>query len=204
GTGEAAVSASVTTASATSADGPDGATAGGAAEAGAAAAPVASVTTASLVPTSTVAPSGTRISETTPDAGEGTSESTLSVETSNSGSSWAIGSPTFFIQRMIVPSVTVSPSCGIVMSGNVKSPSRQGKDRLAEGLGQRRMRLYVLRYLLRRRFPVDGQVGLPELLCHPRAGHVHAQEASRSSVRQFLANDLHEPVGLAEDAGAAV
>ena len=42
-----------------------------------------------VAPTSTVSPSGTRISVSTPAAGEGTSESTLSVETSKSGSSWA-------------------------------------------------------------------------------------------------------------------
>ena len=40
-----------------------------------------------LTPTSTVSPSGTRISVSTPAAGDGTSESTLSVETSKSGSS---------------------------------------------------------------------------------------------------------------------
>ena len=48
---------------------------------------VASPITARRAPTSTVSPSGTRISVSTPAAGAGTSESTLSVETSNSGSS---------------------------------------------------------------------------------------------------------------------
>ena len=42
---------------------------------------------------------------------------------------------------MIVPSVTVSPSCGIVMSANVETPSGEGEHRLAEGLGKRRVRL---------------------------------------------------------------
>jgi hypothetical protein len=79
--------------------------------------------TASLTPTSTVSPSGTKISVKTPAAGEGTSESTLSVETSKSGSSRATSSPTAFIQRVTVPSVTVSPSCGIMTSANVQAPS---------------------------------------------------------------------------------
>src|SRR5205823_8929333 len=76
----------------------------------------ASDTTARRVPTSTVSPSGTRISVTKPADGAGTSESTLSVETSKSGSSASTRSPTCFNQRVIVPSVTVSPSWGIVTS----------------------------------------------------------------------------------------
>ena len=58
------------------------------------AAPAPSPITASRTPTSTVSPSGTRISVRTPAAGEGTSESTLSVETSKSGSSRSTWSPT--------------------------------------------------------------------------------------------------------------
>ena len=42
---------------------------------------------------------------------------------------------------MIVPSVTVSPSCGIVMSANVKTPSGECEHRLTERLGERRVRL---------------------------------------------------------------
>ena len=76
-------------------------------------APSPSEMTASRVPTSSVSPSWTRISLSVPAAGAGTSESTLSVETSNSGSSASTWSPTLFSQRVIVPSVTVSPSCGI-------------------------------------------------------------------------------------------
>jgi hypothetical protein len=62
------------------------------------------------VPTSTVSPSCTRISAKVPAAGDGTSESTLSVETSKSGSSRATASPTAFNHFVMVPSVTVSPS----------------------------------------------------------------------------------------------
>ena len=47
---------------------------------------------------------------------DGTSVSTFSVETSNSTSSTATSSPTCLCHRMMVPSVTVSPSCGIVTS----------------------------------------------------------------------------------------
>ena len=50
----------------------------------------------------------------TPSYGLGISESTLSVDTSNSGSSNATSSPTCLSQVLIVPSVTVSPSLGIV------------------------------------------------------------------------------------------
>jgi hypothetical protein len=83
--------------------------------------------TARRAPTSTVSPSATRISESVPVAGAGTSESTLSVETSKSGSSRLTGSPIAFIQRVIVPSVTVSPSCGMVTSTNVEPPSGQSQ-----------------------------------------------------------------------------
>ena len=50
----------------------------------------------------------------TPDAGDGISVSTLSVETSRRASSTVTLSPTCFNQRVTVPSVTDSPSAGIV------------------------------------------------------------------------------------------
>ena len=65
------------------------------------------------VPTETVSPSFTRISRMVPAAGDGTSVSTLSVDISTRTSSSAIVSPTCLAQRRMVPSVTVSPSCGI-------------------------------------------------------------------------------------------
>ncbi len=82
----------------------------------AAASPSDSVITASRAPIGTVSPSATRISTTSPATGEGTSASTLSVDTSSSASSTATRSPTCLHHRKTVPSVTVSPSCGIVMS----------------------------------------------------------------------------------------
>ncbi len=66
------------------------------------------------VPTGTVSPDATRISTTTPSYGLGISESTLSVDTSNSGSSKATSSPACLNQFVISPSVTVSPSLGMV------------------------------------------------------------------------------------------
>ncbi|SIN58662.1 Uncharacterised protein [Mycobacteroides abscessus subsp. abscessus] len=50
----------------------------------------------------------------TPATGDGISVSTLSVETSTSGSSTPTSSPTFLSQRVTVPSVTDSPSSGIL------------------------------------------------------------------------------------------
>src|ERR1019366_3738822 len=65
-------------------------------------------------PTATVVSTGTSMARIVPVAGEGISVSTLSVETSRSGSSTLIVSPTFLSQRVTVPSVTDSPRAGIV------------------------------------------------------------------------------------------
>src|ERR1039458_6708089 len=72
--------------------------------------------TATLDPVSTVSPSSARIGVKTPAAGEGISESTLSVDTSKSGSSRATTSPTFLNHWVMIPSVTDSPSDGSVTS----------------------------------------------------------------------------------------
>ena len=69
---------------------------------------------ASRAPTGTVESTETSIEMITPDTGDGISVSTLSVETSSSGSSTLTVSPTFLSQRVTVPSVTLSPSAGIV------------------------------------------------------------------------------------------
>ena len=74
------------------------------------------VITAMRVPTSTVSPSATRISETMPLPGDGTSVSTLSVEISTIVSSASTRSPTCFRQRVIVPSDTLTPIWGITTS----------------------------------------------------------------------------------------
>jgi hypothetical protein len=59
----------------------------------------------------------------TPETGEGISVSTLSVETSSSGSSACTCSPSRFSQRVTVPSVTLSPSCGIDTETDMASSS---------------------------------------------------------------------------------
>src|SRR5437763_11145941 len=57
----------------------------------------------------------------TPAAGEGISVSTLSVETSSNGSSASTRSPSFFNQRVTVPSETLSPRRGIVTETDMTS-----------------------------------------------------------------------------------
>ena len=74
-------------------------------------------------PTSTVSSSSAKIFKRTPAAGDGISVSTLSVETSSNGSSAATVSPTCFSQRVIVPSVTDSPSSGISTENAIVSDS---------------------------------------------------------------------------------
>ena len=77
----------------------------------------ASPITASWPPTSTVSSSPAVISRSVPATGEGISVSTLSVDTSSSGSSTSTWSPTCLSQRVTVPSVTLSPSSGIFTAG---------------------------------------------------------------------------------------
>ena len=89
---------------------------------GTAAASSGSPMTASTPPTSTVSSSVASMLSSTPDAGAGISVSTLSVETSRSGSSAATVSPTAFNHRVIVPSVTLSPSCGMVTVTGMRAP----------------------------------------------------------------------------------
>ncbi len=67
-------------------------------------------------PTSTVSPASARISVSVPEAGEGTSASTLSVEISTIVSSISTLSPAALAHSRIVPSETDSPIWGIVMS----------------------------------------------------------------------------------------
>ena len=71
--------------------------------------------------TGTVSPSFARISTSTPAEGDGISASTLSVEISKSGSSRSTRSPTFLIQRTMVPSAIDSPIWGITTSDMVAS-----------------------------------------------------------------------------------
>ncbi len=119
GTGSAGAttgSAGATTGSAGASSGSAGASSGSAGTCSGAGVGTSSAAaiTASGVPTVTVSPSATRISCTTPAAGDGTSASTLSVEISRSTSSASMESPGCLAHLRMVPSVMVSPSCGIV------------------------------------------------------------------------------------------
>src|SRR5437763_15185745 len=71
---------------------------------------------ASSVPTSTVAPGSTSISATRPEAGDGISASTLSVEISTIASTAFTQSPTRLRHSTIVPSATDTPICGMFTS----------------------------------------------------------------------------------------
>ena len=109
-----------------------GATGAGAAATGAApAAPIR----ARRAPTATVESTATSIARIVPEAGDGISVSTLSVDTSSRGSSTLIVSPTFLSQRVTVPSVTLSPRAGIVTTTPATEPVVAGATGAAAGAG---------------------------------------------------------------------
>jgi len=83
---------------------------------GAAGAPPPSAMTATMAPTGATSPAETRISASTPVAVDGTSIETLSVSISNRLSPGLTGSPAALNHLVILPSATVSPSCGISTS----------------------------------------------------------------------------------------
>ena len=78
--------------------------------------PAPAVIRAITCPTRTVSPSWARISAIVPEAGAGSSMSTLSVEISTTVSPSLTASPTFTLHSRIVPSVTDSPPVGVTMS----------------------------------------------------------------------------------------
>src|SRR5882672_7142860 len=81
-----------------------------------AAAPMPSEITATMAPTSATSPARTRISASTPVVVDGTSIDTLSVSISNRLSPGLTASPADLNHFVILPSATVSPSCGISTS----------------------------------------------------------------------------------------
>src|SRR5262249_38287301 len=81
-----------------------------------AAAAAPSEITATIAPTGATSPSDTRISASTPAVVDGTSIDTLSVSISNKLSPGLIASPADLNHLVILPSATVSPSCGISTS----------------------------------------------------------------------------------------
>ena len=155
--------------------------------------------TARSAPTGTVSSSWARISCRVPATGEGISVSTLSVETSSSGSSTSTRSPTFFSQRVTVPSVTDSPRAGMVtrsdmtcsllfpVSGSsvcVQGLTRQGQVCLAERLVLCGVRVDETGDVLRVRLPVHDELCLADLLAHPGADHVDADDGSVDLARR--------------------
>src|SRR4029078_874911 len=113
-------------------------------------------------------------------------------------------SPTFLNQRVIVPSVTVSPSCGNVTSAmgvvflldrsGVQAAAREGQYGFTEQLREAGVWLDEFGNLRRRGFPVDGEVTAAQLFGHPRPNHVHPQDLPGGSVGLFLGDDLDQPV----------
>src|SRR4029453_15019235 len=96
-----------------------GAAGGGALAAGAGApaiTPPSPAITANTAPTSPVSPACTRISASVPVVIDGTSIDTLSVSISNRLSPGLTASPADLNHLVILPSATVSPSCGISTS----------------------------------------------------------------------------------------
>ena len=81
-----------------------------------AAAPVPSAITPTTAPTGATSPAGTRISASTPVVVDGTSIDTLSVSISNRLSPGLTVAPAATNHLVILPSATVSPSCGISTS----------------------------------------------------------------------------------------
>src|SRR5579872_3671977 len=86
-------------------------------------APAPSAITATIAPTGATSPAGTRISDNTPALVAGTSIDTLSVSISNRLSPGATASPADLNHLVILPSATVSPSCGMRMFISPLSPS---------------------------------------------------------------------------------
>ena len=78
-----------------------------------AAAPPSPAITATTKPTGTTSPAGTRISVSVPAEIAGTSIEVLSVSISNRFSPGFTVSPADLNHLVILPSATVSPSCGI-------------------------------------------------------------------------------------------
>src|SRR5215213_4672955 len=93
-----------------------GSAAGSSSPAAAGALPLVGAISARTAPTSTVSPSAKWIFTTVPEAGAGTSASTLSVEISTSVSSSETASPSCLCHSRMVPSETDSPIAGMATS----------------------------------------------------------------------------------------
>ncbi len=119
------------------------------------------------VPTATVSSGSTSSSTTVPATGEGSSASTLSVETSTSGSSFATVSPGLTSHSSTVPSATESPISG--MATSTSSPVALVLI-VGRRIGGRLPRLDLAQHLAHG----HGLVGLGEdLRQHARGGGEH-------------------------------
>src|SRR3954464_979308 len=74
------------------------------------------------------------ISTTVPDAGDGTSVSTLSVEISTIVSSASMRSPSCLAQRLIVPSETLTPIWGMTTSTRLPTAMCSAPSQLRESV----------------------------------------------------------------------
>src|SRR5215204_2057677 len=142
----------------------------------------ATATSTISVPTSTVEPSETRNFSMVPATGDGSSALTLSVSTSARGSSISTSSPSALSQRVMVPSVTLSPSCGIV-TGFATAPPLVARQ-LEHGL------FYLL---LRRQEPFHHRVG------ESRRWHVGRTEAHHGAIEPFESLACHYGRYLSRD-----
>src|SRR5688572_20330574 len=151
--------------------------------------------TASSEPTSAVSSSATTMRVSTPAAGDGISVSTLSVETSSNGSSASTWSPSCFNQRVTVPSVTLSPSRGMVTDTGISSSllltvdvqrlAGQREVRLAEGLRLGGVAVDQGGDVGRVRLPVVDQLRLADEFADPAADHVDADHRSLGRAHQL-------------------
>src|SRR5215211_1720369 len=151
----------------------------------------ATATSTISVPTLTVEPSETRNFSILPATGDGSSALTLSVSTSARGSSISTSSPSALSQRVMVPSLPLSPRCGIVTGFATIPPlvTRQ----LEHGLF----------YLLRRRHEM-----LHHRVGESRRGHVGGAEAHHRPIEplerlarhdgRYLSRDRARQVGLGD------
>ena len=114
-------------------------------------------------------------------------------------------SPTCLNHRVIVPSVTVSPSCGIVTSTAFSSGGGRIGAAVQGAAGERERGLRRTARSAsgaggsatrgrRRSPPSSREVALGEQLGRPRPGDVHAEQRAVA-----LGDDLHQAVGLADD-----
>src|SRR5579862_7383753 len=114
----------------------------------------------------------------TPVTGAGTSALTLSVDTSTNDSYFSTVSPTFLSHCATVPSVTVSPSCGIVIV--IRTPPFRASRSPSRG---RNHELFLERERVAHRRhvgagqPPDGRVEIEEGVFHDHRADLGADSA---------------------------